>query len=122
MMKRRLDHACDMAAARDSMQHLLEAKQAADQQRDHTGDMEAVDDSGVAVVVNPHSAPPIHGGDQGPEGVKQQGHSAAGFTVNGVHVVLQASARAQLSAALSGLFLLPHARSHLGGVGGDAPP
>jgi len=23
MMKRRLDHACDMAAARDSMQHLL---------------------------------------------------------------------------------------------------
>ncbi len=100
----------------------LEAEQAADQQRDHTCDMEAVNDSGVAVVVHPHSAPPIHRSDQGPEGVQQQGHSAASFTVNGVHVVLQASARAQLSAALGGLLLLPHARSHLGGVRGDAPP
>ncbi len=84
--------------------------------------MEAVDDGGVAVVVHPHRATAVHRGDQGPEGVQQQGHSAAGFTVNGVDVVLQASAGAQLSAALGGLLLLPHARSHLGGVGGDAPP
>ena len=100
----------------------LEAEQAANQQGDHTCDMEAVDDSGVAVVVHPHRATPVHGGDQGPEGVQQQSHRAAGFTVNGVHIVLQASARAQLSAALNRLFLFPHARSHLGGVRGDASP
>ena len=84
--------------------------------------MEAVDDSGVAVVMHPHRAAAVYGGDQGPEGVQQQGHSAASFTVNGVHVVLQPSTGAQLSAALGGLLLLPHARRHLGGVRGDAPP
>lgn len=84
--------------------------------------MKAVDDSGVAVVVHSHRAAAIYGGDQGPEGVQQQGHSAASFTVNGVHIVLQPSAGAQLGAALDGLLFLPHARSHLGGVRGYAPP
>lgn len=89
---------------------------------DCTCDMEAVDDSGVAVVVHPNGAPPIHRGDQGPEGVQQQSHSAAGFTVDGVHIVLEACTGAQLGAALCGLLLLPHAGSHLGGVRGDGPP
>ncbi|KAA6420077.1 MAG: hypothetical protein FRX49_09926 [Trebouxia sp. A1-2] len=61
---------------------ILQAEKAADWQRDHTCDMKAVDDSGVAVVVHSHRAAAIYGGDQGPEGVQQQGHSAASFTVN----------------------------------------
>ena len=79
--------------------------------------MEAIDDSGVAVVVHPDMTHPINTGNQRPEGVQQQSHSAAGLAVNGVHIVFQASARAQLGTALAGLLLLFDTGGHLGRVG-----
>ena len=65
--------------------------------------MEAVDDSGVAVVVHPDMTKAIYSSDQGPEGVQEQGNSAVGLAVDGVDIVLQAGPWTQLSAALCGL-------------------
>ena len=80
--------------------------------------MEAVDDSGVAVIVHTHSTQAVHRGQQWPEGVQQHSHGAAPLTVYGVHTLLQPRAATQLSAALPGGLLLLDAGGHLGGVRG----
>ena len=63
----------------------------------NTCDMEAVYTSRVAVVVHAHDARPIHAGDQGAEGVQQQSGCAGSLRVNGVDILAQLAACAQLA-------------------------